>query len=169
MNEENVTLTADIELSDSGSSGELSDILVYHSPFANPGLCEACRHPMYGPQVQYITIENNAFIRRHVNLSELAATSTNCGFCYILYEGVQRMRELWILEWAKCRWRESLQLHPDCDIRELEQEKPWGDDYRYLLTINDIYQGSEKIPHAYIVFRGERYSCVTTSLFYYLY
>jgi hypothetical protein len=181
MSEENANLTAETEPSDNGVSGsEYSDSgtlddgvsgyehsgpgtfdseapswVFPHNPFANAGPCGTCMHPAYGTQIQYNTQEEDDFNEhiRFMELSKLTATSATCGFCYILYEGIQCMREIWVLKWAKWRWQK---LHPDDDIWKMEQEKPWEDDFRCLLTLNDNYRELEEIPYVCIHF-GDRY------------
>lgn len=59
------------------------------------------------------------------------------------------MREIWILEWAKWRWKE---LYPEHEIWKWEQETPWADDCRYLLALNDNYRGIENIPFVEICY-----------------
>ena len=92
---------------------------------SNLDACPTVRHPPYGSR-EVDKDNNERPFRVIVGLAELAFGAESCGFCTILYQGVNSHRESWIVEWASCRWLES---HPECNFDEVFQQEPWLDAY----------------------------------------
>jgi hypothetical protein len=56
-----------------------------------------------------------------LTLAQLVTGANTCGFCSILYQGIQSQREFWILKWAMCRWMDT---HTYEDLQATESNMP---------------------------------------------
>ena len=89
------------------------------------GSCQAFAHPPYGSDREYRG-EKGQDYSADLTLARLAAGAEDCGFCSILYQGIQLKRRFWILKWARFQWIDS---QNGCNVPEAEIQQPWIKDY----------------------------------------
>ncbi|KAH8881206.1 HET-domain-containing protein [Thozetella sp. PMI_491] len=107
-----------------------------------PGHCTAFIHPPYGSAEEYRAEYGQAH-RGYTNLEQLGASADSCGFCSILYQGIQQRSDLWMEEWATHRWFDN---HLDVtDLSKVFREKPWLQEYR------DELRGAKEIDQSSVL------------------
>ena len=82
-------------------------------------------HPPYGSDREYRG-EKGSDYAAYITLAKLAAGAEDCGFCSILFQGIQLKREFWILQWAKFQW---IDVQVDGYFGETEMQQPWIEKY----------------------------------------
>ena len=90
---------------------------------ARTNTCQALYHPAYGEH-RHIRSESNVSHRTSLSLAALCESAKDCGFCAILYQGIDSYRVRWIPQWAFCRWREA---HCECDLDAAIEQEDWFD------------------------------------------
>ncbi|KAJ5414122.1 hypothetical protein N7509_000749 [Penicillium cosmopolitanum] len=91
----------------------------------NPGNCVTFIHPAYGSEIEYRG-EKDADYHASISLSKLHSGIKSCGFCAVLYEGVQSKRYMWILSWARFQWLNS---HSSDGITYKKEGNLWMHEY----------------------------------------
>ncbi|KAL8687117.1 MAG: hypothetical protein Q9218_006622, partial [Villophora microphyllina] len=89
------------------------------------GSCKTFAHPPYGSNREYRGEKGQDYNVR-LTLAELATGTDDCGFCTILYQGIQDNRKFWILKWARIKWIDS---HPHSNPAEAGEKQPWFEEY----------------------------------------
>lgn len=91
--------------------------------------CQTLVHPAYG-QTQQLLSQSGLFQRNQrfrISLEDLSEGAVTCGFCAILYHGIDSHKNRWLPEWATQLW---LQEHyPVEDFGEAEEKKDWFYDH----------------------------------------
>ncbi|KIM95499.1 hypothetical protein OIDMADRAFT_34243 [Oidiodendron maius Zn] len=102
-----------------------SRIIHRDDPDPSPKPCPAFIHPLYGSTVEYRNEKKREYSVT-VRLSGLRDAAANCGFCHVLYTGVQSWRESWIHQWATFSWiKEHQPITTDELWDQLWEQQPW--------------------------------------------
>ncbi|KAH8669050.1 heterokaryon incompatibility protein-domain-containing protein [Xylariales sp. PMI_506] len=103
-------------------------------PDPHPGTCDIFIHPPYGLTQQYRGERDTPHIGS-TSLARLAAGSTECDFCSIIYRGVYQREFLWRERLVLRKWLDS---HPDHDSRLAEETEPWQSHYGDDINEDDV-------------------------------